>query len=693
MILYSSQALLDAEDRLLDLSRTLTGPTVALDTVAGLVDVPDEAGRLLGPDQTAALTSIATSGRVVDVLVGPAGAGKTTTLSRLRAAWEAQHGPGSVVGLAPSATAAAVLGEDLGIGCENTARWLAEHDHLGRRFHTGQLVIVDEASLSGTFTLDRITQLAAQTGAKVLLVGDYAQLQAVDAGGAFTLLVADRHDAPELTDIHRFRNDWEKPASLGLRHGRTTAIDAYLDHGRIIEGDHEQVTEAAYRAWRDDTRHGLASLLVADSHETVRELNQRARHERILAGLVQPDQHVTLHDGTLASAGDLVITRRNNRRLVAGRTGWVRNGDRWTVVKTHPDGAVTLRRAGQLDQATVILPAAYAAEHLDLGYAVTAHRAQGVTVDRCHTVVTPTTTRENLYVAMTRGRDANLAYVAIDRPDPAHVLPHPSDNPDADARSVLAGVLRNTGAELSAHQAVAAEAEEWGNAAQICAEYETLLAAAERDRWAALVARCGLDQAQVDAVLASEAFGALCAELGRAEANGLDPDTTLPKIVAARSMAGADDIAAVLHDRLTRHAGHAQANRRIRPRPQQWILGLVRRPSGQVPPAFATALAERETALRLRAAEVLKCARQAGEPWLAELGSEPTDSATASRRWTEAAMAVAAYRDCCRLPSAVAGGEHSTFAGWVRRPTNEPSLPSPNKRGERASSFTTPQSL
>ncbi|MDR2566358.1 MAG: relaxase domain-containing protein [Bifidobacteriaceae bacterium] len=659
MTLYSSQALLDAEDRLLDLGRTLTAPTVAPDTVAGLVDTPDGRGRLLGPDQAAALTSIATSGRVVDVLVGPAGAGKTTALSRLRAAWEAEHGGGSVVGLAPSATAAAVLAEDLGIACENTARWLAEHDHLGRDFQPGQLVICDEASLAGTFTLDRITALAAQAGAKVLLVGDYAQLQAVDAGGAFTMLVADRHDAPELTDIHRFRSEWEKPASLGLRHGRANVIDAYLQHGRVTEGDHDDVTEAAYLAWRDDAREGLAALLVADSHETVREMNQRARHERILAGLVDPDEHVTLHDGSLTSAGDVVITRRNDRHLVAGKTGWVRNGDRWTVVKTHSDGAVTLRRAGRLNQATVILPAAYAAEHLDLGYAVTAHRAQGVTVDRCHTVVTPSTTRENLYVAMTRGRYANLAYVAVDKPDQTHDLPHPSDNPDADARAVLCGVLRNSGAELSAHQAIAAEAEEWGNATQICAEYETLLAAAERDRWAALVADCGLDQTQVEQVLASEAFGALCAELGRAEANGLDPDTALPKLVAARSMAGASDIASVLHERFTRHSEHAQADRRLRPRPQQWVFGLIRKPTASISPVFTQALVEREAALRNRASEVVRRAIQTGEAWAMGLGSQPTDPLGA-RRWAETALAVAAYRDRYQVEGSDALGSPST---------------------------------
>ncbi|MBR7502789.1 AAA family ATPase, partial [Mycobacterium tuberculosis] len=105
------------------------------------------------------------------------------------------------VGLAPSAVAAQVLADDLGIQTENTAKWLDTHDRAGETFRKGQLVIVDEASLAGTLSLDRITALAAEAGAKVLLVGDHAQLQSVTAGGAFSLLVHDRDDAPELVDV------------------------------------------------------------------------------------------------------------------------------------------------------------------------------------------------------------------------------------------------------------------------------------------------------------------------------------------------------------------------------------------------------------------------------------------------------------------------------------------------------------
>ena len=208
---------------------------------------------MLGLDQAAALASVAVSGRVVDVLVG---AGKTTAMNALRRAWETEHGAGAVVGLAPSAVVAQVLADDLGIQTENTAKWWTTHQHTGATFQARQLVIIDEASLAGTLSLERITQAAEEAGAKVLLVGDYAQLQSVDAGGAFSLLIHDRDDAPELVDVHRFIHTWEKTASLELRHGRTPVIDTYLDHDRIHDGDAEAMTDAAYTAWRHDRRQG-----------------------------------------------------------------------------------------------------------------------------------------------------------------------------------------------------------------------------------------------------------------------------------------------------------------------------------------------------------------------------------------------------------------------------------------------------
>ncbi len=543
---YSSRELLAAEDRLLARANDTTATRLGPAMVAEAVDRPMD-GRHLDPAQTAAVCQVATSGRVLDLLVGPAGAGKTTALRALHDAWTAARGAGSVVGLAPSAAAAQVLATDLGVPCENTAKWL--HDHARGRvtFRPGQLVIVDEATLAGTHTLDRITGLAHRAGAKVLLVGDHAQLQSVDAGGAFNLLVSEHPDAPRLEEIHRFTNDWEKHATLALRDGDTDVLDVYDAHGRIRGGGTDAMLDAAYTAWLTDTASGCSSLLVADSATTVQALNERARADRILTNQTSPGREAVLVDGSACSAGDLVITRRNDRTLTTdnGR-GWVRNGDRWQVRAVHADGSLVVHHPGK-ERSSVVLPAEYAGEHVELGYAVTAHRAQGMTVDTAHVLATAAMTREALYVAMTRGRHTNTTYAALDAPDDGHTTPVPLE---ATPRAVLAGVLGGSGAEQSARQVLRAEQDRWGSAAQFTAEHDTIATVVDRDRWVALLRRSGLDPEQADAVLASDAFGPLCAALRRAEAAGHHADMLVPVLVGQRTLLDADDVAAVLHHRV-----------------------------------------------------------------------------------------------------------------------------------------------
>lgn len=639
---YSSEQLLAAEDRLLERARTITAPTVPAEIVEKVTARPDSEGRVLGEDQATALATVAVSGRVVDVLVGPAGAGKTTAMRALRTAWEQEHGRGSVVGLAPSAVAAQVLADDLGIRTENTAKWWDTHQRTGSTFRAGQLVIIDEASLAGTLSLDRITALAQQAGAKVLLVGDWAQLQSVTAGGAFSLLVHDRGDAPELVDVYRFVNEWEKTASLALRHGRTEAIDAYADHDRITGGETETMIDAAYTAWRTDTLAGLTTVLIADANESVHALNQRARADLILDGTVHALREVELHDGTRAAIGDAILTRRNDRRLRTGR-GWVRNGDRWTVTQVRDDGSLTIRRAGTRRGGSVVLPAGYVAEHVDLGYAVTAHRAQGITTDTAHILADASTTRENLYVAMTRGREANLVYVATDSPDDAHDGPHPADNQDATARSVLYGVLQHVGAELSAHETITAEQEARGSVAQLAAEYETIAQAAQHDRWATLIRTSGLTHDEAEDTIRSDTFGALTVELRRAEANHHNVDALLPRLTAARGFGDADDIAAVLHHRLARASARPAGSGRTRKAPRL-IAGLIPEATGSMTAEMGQTLNERRELIRQRADAVLDQALTARHEWTQELGKVP-DEAKAAALWRQQARTVAAYRD------------------------------------------------
>ena len=224
--LFTTREVWDAEDRLLSAGKLQhRGVSVEQAVITERILAPTLAeGRILSDDQAAAVENILTSGRQIDILVGPAGAGKTTSLEKLREIWEHQHGAGSVRGLAPTARAAEVLAESLGIETENTAKWLHEtargtdtKEGFSYELRPGDLMIVDEASIAGTLALDELREQADRAGAKLLLVGDWAQLAAVDAGGAFGLLASDRSDVAELINLHRFKSDWEADASKLLR--------------------------------------------------------------------------------------------------------------------------------------------------------------------------------------------------------------------------------------------------------------------------------------------------------------------------------------------------------------------------------------------------------------------------------------------------------------------------------------------
>lgn len=674
---YCTQALLEAEARLLDAGRRRDGPVVASGTVASALAGPLP-GRVerLSLDQAVAVERIAVSGRLLDVLVGPAGTGKSMTMAGLRAAWESEHGPGSVIGLAPSAAAAEVLTDELGIDAENTAKWLTEHrrgtDRLGaldrlrqklqaanfsspvdeairsrlcsvqselRRWElrSGQLVIVDEASLAGTLALDELVSAAQDAGAKVLLVGDDAQLTAVQAGGMFAALVRDREpDAPELSEVRRFDSEWEKKASLLLRAGDDAAIDTYESHGRITDGNRDELLDTLYQSWKYDVASGLSSVMVAGDAGTVAELNRRARADLVATGSVAAGG-VDIAGRGAAGVGDVVVTRQNDRRLTAG-TRWVRNGDRWAVTAVGTDGSLTVR--GLKGGAMVTLPGWYVVEHVELGYASTAHRAQGRTTDTAHALISPTTTREVLYVAATRGRRGNWLYVDTSF-DPDPQTGHDGAIPTQTAHEVLAGVLRNEGADVAAHEAIRRAQFEAESIATVAAEYQTIAARAQDERWTNLLGASGLTNRQISAVKDSPAYGPLIAALREAQSRGLDVETAFPALVRGRTLANADDVAAVLHNRVDRWLD-LSPNRRATA--SDLVAGLFPRARGTTDTDMERGLLEREHAIESRAESLAVTAVQGRQPWIRKFGRPPKDPAGRAD-WLTAIATVAAYRE------------------------------------------------
>ncbi|NUR97930.1 MAG: relaxase domain-containing protein [Kribbellaceae bacterium] len=473
---FTSPVILGAESLLLDLAARLSGPTISRTRLA----TPN-----LSDDKIQALQRIALSGQTVEALVGPAGTGKTSLLAAVRASWEAEHGQGSVIALAPSSAAATVLSDTLSLPADNLAkwiheavgvaadrrgRWISELEHAARtaeaagrrrrhrcitaelarayaerdrwRFRRNQLVIVDEASMAGTMELATLAREADKAGAKLLLVGDDAQLGAADVGGAFRLIAHDTN-AAELSDVWRFSNHWEREASLQLRAGQPQVIDLYDDHDRLSHGSLQDMEDAAYLAWQRDTNAGKTSLLIAADNAAVARLNTRARLDRVTTGEVEPDG-IILHDGTHVGLGDHIVTRLNNRRLRIGRRGFVQNGNRWTVIHRWNDGSLTVEND---DLQTVTLPSTYVRESVELAYATTAHRAQGATVDTAHLLITDKLTRALMYVGMTRGRHHNRAYIAT------HTTTAEMHEPQfpQTMQDILEAVLEQDGIERSAH--------------------------------------------------------------------------------------------------------------------------------------------------------------------------------------------------------------------------------------------------
>ncbi len=241
---------------------------------------------------------------------------------------------------------------------------------------------------------------------RLVLVGDDRQLQAVGRGGLFAELCANGQ-VDQLERLHRFKHDWEAAASLQLRSGDPRALDAYEAHDRIIPGTLEDHLAAMADTWIEHHSGGVTVALVASTNDHVDAINHAVQAARVAAGHLNPDIVAPIAGGECAHVGDVVATRRNDRTLITSAGETVRNRETWTVTAIGTDGSLTVTR--EQGHGTVTLPADYAHDHVRLGYAATEHGYQSDTVDHSLSLVSAVTTRRGLYVAATRGRDAEPA--------------------------------------------------------------------------------------------------------------------------------------------------------------------------------------------------------------------------------------------------------------------------------------------
>jgi AAA domain-containing protein len=274
-------------------------------------------------DQASMIYEALTCDRRVSVGVGPAGSGKTYTVGTAARAWDA--GGGQVIGVTTSQAARNVLAQAGIADAWNSARLLARMRKPGQRLAERTLVIIDEGSTMSMSHLAEIVALAERDNAKVLLTGDHQQLAAVEAGGGMSLL-AGHLGHTQLAVPVRFTAQWEQQASLRLREGDKSALEAYDEHGRITGGTRAQVFEDARRAYVAARLAGEDVLLMAYTREDCQELSRTIRDDLIHLGLVDRGRSVPLAAGARASAGDLIVARENDHQLVTDPGHTLANG-------------------------------------------------------------------------------------------------------------------------------------------------------------------------------------------------------------------------------------------------------------------------------------------------------------------------------------------------------------------------------
>ncbi len=547
--LYTSAGILHSEDRLLTAAQRVVIPAATVESFDAALARQD---KRFDSGQLGMAKEFATSDRLLMVGVGPAGAGKTTALKL--AADTVREAGGRVFGLAPTAVAAAVMGVELGATATTIDSFVLAHSSGRADEKTtpkpGDVIIIDEAGMVGTQLFAAAVTIADQHGAVVRALGDDQQLSAVASGGALRLL-KNTVGAVYLEDLHRFRNadgspnDAEAAATLALREPPATGADDpwafYRQNRRVIGGDTETMTSLVFEAWQKDTNAGKHSIMMAFENATVTELNARAQAYRIATGELDAKKPAAmLRDGLTARAGDIVVTRENNRRLSINRgKDFVKNNDVWNVVKAHKDGSLTVKHHGH--QGTLTLPAEYVRAHTMLGYAATIHRTQGLTCDTTHALISSGLSRSLAYVAASRGRESNKLYGVV-----------------ADGQTledVLASVAANHDSNLTAHEQMDAARSQTRSLPDMSAAYRDIDDQANELRMANIAARV-LGEGTAAGFTKSTAWGAVATHLRHAENDGFNITNLLKDSINEGGFDASDDPGAVLawrvEDRLAR---------------------------------------------------------------------------------------------------------------------------------------------
>lgn len=590
--LFTSERVLAAENKILDAASRAVIPASTVDVFELAVQKRRAElaaqGHSLPAGQEAMARAFATSDKLLVVGIGAAGAGKT---SSTRLAVDAIEASGNrVIGMAPTAAAAAVMRAEMRINADTVDKILTDWQSgkASVDVRPGDVLLVDEAGMIATPKMEKIITLAQERGALVRALGDYRQLSAVGSGGALRLV--DREiGAVHLDELFRFKNPEEAAATLSLREpplvGTDKPFEWYKENNRVVAGDTDAMIEDVFRGYSADVTAGKQSIMIASTNEAVTKLNDLAQAHAIEHGQVSTGAGaVALHNSSRAHLGDTIVTRKNARRLVVNSgQDFVKNGDLWRVTDLHDDGRITAQHTGHGGKVT--LPAGYVQESVELGYASTIHRAQGSTVDTAHALVDASTDRAGAYVALTRGRENNQLYVAL------------ADGEKRD--DVLDRISSAYERDLTVHESVDQLRAEHRNLATLIAQHEDISELAvqkvmepylmegmsrvkehpvrDKDSGQIIDHTPADGAADAKAVLASPAWPALAHDMGEAYRHGVDPAALVERAYSYRPLEASDqgaeakDYAAVMQWRVEQIGVDAQKVHEASERPLSYL--------------------------------------------------------------------------------------------------------------------------
>ena len=412
---YSTRELLALEQRIIDLAvrRSTTPRPQLLPSVTKLV-LATKPG--LSGEQRAAVHRLLTGERLVDCLIAAAGSGKTYSLNLAREMWEGSRY--RVIGASLAARAAKELEDQAHIPSRTIAKLLIDLDRGTEQLDDRTVLVIDEAAMVGTRALARLFDAADAGGSRLILVGDPHQLQSIEAGGVLRGLEK-RMPTIGLTENRRQRHAWERVALADLRAGEVGRfLTAYQAHGRIHVGDTaDSAKQQLISHWSTQLRFQRDVVILALRRDDVADLNRLARREMLNGRRLGPEALIA--GDREFRTGDRVVCLRNQR------ADGLLNGLRGVVTAIDPEArSLTVRLTDGTDR---IVPTGYLdAGHLDHGYAMTIHKAQGLTADEALVLATDDLYQEAGYTALSRARLETRVYVVADDfdDDPSIDLSH-----------------------------------------------------------------------------------------------------------------------------------------------------------------------------------------------------------------------------------------------------------------------------